>query len=101
MIVERFLELPQSVIFEGITFVPSLIKTHDQELKLCYEPLEWEFNSPHRDDLTEHNAWTNPLLGNESHFCSFLYLAEAINSDEDLLQAIEETKQFLITKNLI
>jgi len=46
--------------------------------------------------------WDNPYLREEKPYtCTFLYLSEWIETDADLLRAIEETKKFLNKNGLM
>lgn len=46
--------------------------------------------------------WDNPYLREEKQYtCTFLYLSECIETDADLLRAIEDTKAFLNKNGLM
>lgn len=94
-LVSLFLKLPPYVSFEGIEFVPKLINNGGKEMRLVYEILSVDADSPHAADIKEHNCFENRLYNPDGGATGFLYLYENIFSEQGLAMAIGNCLGFL------
>lgn len=96
-ITEALFKLPSVVHFEGIDFIPKIFK-EGAEIRLVYEVLSVDDESPHKQMWDEYGCFESRLTSGNT---SFLYLNEGIQSDEDLHEAIEDCYKFLNCNKLI
>lgn len=100
-IVPLLLALPPYVTYQGVSF-ELLIFPNGNEMRLVYAILNVGENSPHYPLYQEYGCWENPLIHpGDVYGCGFLYLVEGIESDNDLVRAVAETKEFLKKNNLL
>ncbi len=96
-IIER---LPHCIYYEGIMFPFEII--HDaNELRICYTIGYVDKDSVHFEEWNKYGCWENTFLDPEGYTCSFLYLAEGIESIEDLESAVDRVEKWLKEKKLI
>ena len=100
-IVPLLLALPPYITYQGVSFELRLFP-NGNEMRLVYALLNVAENSPHFSLYQEYYCWENPFIRpGDVYGCSFLYLVEGIESDNDLVRAVAETNDFLKRNNLL
>jgi hypothetical protein len=99
MIVEKFASLPPWITYEGVVFeLQLIIDGIPNDVRLCYCLSYTNANSKHYIEYKENDAWLNPFQNGARQ--GFLYLIEGIETDEDLIEAIDNCHEFLKKNNL-
>lgn len=83
-------KLPSAIQYDGLEFEFKIINNGGSELRLVYTLVD-----------SMHLCWNNPFINGKEYRCSFLYLKEGIESIEDLQEAVEECREFLLKNKLI
>lgn len=100
MIMEAFSELLPSLRVEGVEFVLQIINNGSaDDNRLVYAISYVETSSRHYKMYLLSGSWENPL-DNDS-LQGFLFLRENIETDEDMVNAIADCKEFLNKNNLL
>jgi len=99
MIVEKLKELPPQVQIEGVWFDFKLEHDTPTSLLLSYEVVGAEHDSPHSYLVKQYSCWNNRY--SDDNCTGFLWFQDSIETDEDLLNAIDECKKFLIKNELL
>ena len=91
MLVEELLKLPPWIEFEGIQFEFQIINNGGNEMRLVYDILTVDDDSPHRAVFVEHGSWLNKLVNPaDPPLQGFLILYENIETDVDLCWAARD-----------
>lgn len=98
-IIQKFTQLPHIIEYEGILAELQLLRTSEEENKLCYSITSVSKTSYHFNNWKEHGAINN--LFYENAFTGFLILCEGIENETDLFDAIAKTKKILLDYNII
>lgn len=103
MIIERLLKkLPIYVDYEGATFHLEIFINATDEVRLCYSLYDVAEGSKYKQDFDNHGCWENPFYSQDGpHNCSFLFLAEGIQDDGDMIHAIDNAWEFLVKNSLM
>lgn len=96
MIVKKILELPAEFEYKGVVFCFNLFKNHSDELRICYEiSYICEHSVFYKDYYDENSEMCGRWIDDTGHACNWLYLVENINSDEALVEAVDDCKKYL------
>ncbi len=90
--------LPAYLEIEGVNFELQLINNGGSEIRLVYDITHVDADSPHKQEYQNYGGWCNPL--NNDSFQGFLYLAEGIETDNDLTESLLDCGNWLIKHNL-
>ena len=99
MIVEKFAALPPWISYDGVNFELQLINDGKADDNRLVYVLSYVFDSSQHYKLwKECGSWVNPF--NEGSLQGFLWLAQGIETDDELIVAIDRAKAFLQKNNL-
>lgn len=94
MIVEKFARLPGWIDYQGINFELQLIVNgRPDDVRLVYAINYVSADSPHKALYEDCGSWINSFEGHCLQ--GFLFLVENIETDEDLITAIDECEAWL------
>jgi hypothetical protein len=96
---EKFSKLPPWIEYEGISFELRLINNgHLRDNRLVYAIDHVAVGSQHHNTVAFYGCWNNPFLPGAGR--GFLVLVENIATDDHLIEAIDEVKEFLVKNKL-
>lgn len=97
-LIKELFRLPAFIDFEGIQFRLEIFINRNEDARLVYNICDVDKGSKHYRQVKHFGCWDNPITG---HTGSFLWLAEYINSEEELFKDIDRCYEFLRDNNLI